>query len=78
MVRNLAEARMHIRRQLTEIENKRITDIAESLQKAFNISSGEISSAAIRAYLSDKYPNTEHALLHQIIAGKSLFYFSYD
>jgi hypothetical protein len=75
LIRNLDDTRRQIRQQLTEMENSQITEIAESLQKAFNISAGTISRTAITSYLANTHPKAEDALLHEIVSGNSVFYF---
>lgn len=77
LVRNLADSRAQIRQQLTETENNQIREIAESLQKAFNISVSTISRTAISSYLANTHPNAENALLQEIVSGRSVFYFSF-
>lgn len=73
LIRNLAESRAQIRQKFIEMENKQIEELAESLQNAFNISAGTLSQAAVRSYLDNNYPNAEHALLQEIVAGKNRF-----
>lgn len=75
MVQNLADARRHIRQQLTEAENSQITAIADSLSQAFNISLGAISRTAISTYLANAYSNAEDALLNEIVSGNCIFLF---
>lgn len=72
-VRNLDQSRALIRQQLTELENKQITEITQALEKAFNISSNRISRTAISSYLSGTGSAAEHALLQEIVSGITLF-----
>ena len=77
IVRNLVDARRHIRQQLAEAENNQIKQLDESLSQTFNISLGTISRTAISSYLANAYPNAEDALLNEIISGNCVFFFEY-
>ncbi|CAF1091414.1 unnamed protein product [Adineta ricciae] len=68
-VRNLDESRALIRQQLTEVEHKQIKEIAQALQKAFNISENKISRSAISSYLGGVDSIAENALLQEIVSG---------
>ncbi|CAF4973378.1 unnamed protein product [Rotaria sp. Silwood1] len=70
-IQNLGTARLHIREQLTKLQNNQIKKIAEAISTAFNISVHAISSTAIDTYLRNASADAENALLNEIVSGYS-------